>query len=462
MKPLLSAVLLVVFSFSCKESNKLQAQEHENNKMEPRFMTLAPGHFHAALVYKNSYEGVSPYFDVFAPEGPELNDFLTKVNTYNTRTESPTNWVIEKHISENYLDNMLAEKPGNVLVVAGKNARKIDYIQEAVKAGIHVYADKPMVINPKGYEVLKSVFKIAEKQDVLVYDIMTERFEITTIMQKILSQVPYLFGELEKGSPSEPAISKESVHHFSKVVSGQPLVRPPWFFDIRQEGDGLVDVTTHLVDLVQWEAFPGEIIDTTAIEMISAKRWATVLTKQQFEEVTGKKEFTNDILQDVVDGKLHVACNGEMVYTINGSHAKVSVKWDYVAPKGTGDTHFSIMRGKGSDLIIKQGADEGYKPALYIRRKLAGISEANLKKALMEYVEPHYPGISFSRVSDGYWKLNIPEVYQVGHEAHFGQVTENFLKYYAQGKLPSWEVPNMLAKYYTIMQAYKMAGEEID
>ena len=48
-----------------------------------------------------------------------------------------------------------------------------------------------------------------------------------------------------------------SVHHFSKIVAGAPLKRPQWFFDVRQQGEGIVDVTTHLVDLVQWEAFPG-------------------------------------------------------------------------------------------------------------------------------------------------------------------------------------------------------------
>ena len=49
----------------------------------------------------------------------------------------------------------------------------------------------------------------------------------------------------------------KSVHYFSKTVAGVPLKRPPWFFDVRQEGEGIVDTSTHLVDLIQWEAFPG-------------------------------------------------------------------------------------------------------------------------------------------------------------------------------------------------------------
>ena len=36
------------------------------------------------------------------------------------------------------------------------------------------------------------------------------------------------------------------------------------------------------------------------------------------------------------------------------------------------------------------------------------------------------------------WAVTVPEKYIVGHEAHFAQVTENFLKYLRSGKLPAW------------------------
>lgn len=55
------------------------------------------------------------------------------------------------------------------------------------------------------------------------------------------------------------------------------------------------------------------------------------------------------------------------------------------------------------------------------------------------------------------WKVNIPDKYKVGHEAHFGQITEKFLDYLRDGKLPEWEVPNMIAKYYTTTSALKLA-----
>ena len=48
----------------------------------------------------------------------------------------------------------------------------------------------------------------------------------------------------------------ESVHHLMKVVSGAPNIRPAWFFDAVEQGEGLNDIGTHLVDLVQWTLFP--------------------------------------------------------------------------------------------------------------------------------------------------------------------------------------------------------------
>ena len=425
-----------------------------------RLMTLDPGHFHAALVQKSMYEQVDSTIFVFAPQGPEVQDFLSKLDAYNSRENSPTHWQIESYFGEDYLEQMLTRKPGNVMVVAGKNSKKIDYILEAVKEGLNVYADKPLVINPEGFKKLKQAFQIAKKNDVLIYDIMTERFESTTSLQKLFSTLPDVFGTLVDGSKTQPAISKESVHHFFKFVSGQPLVRPAWFFDVNEEGEGIVDVTTHLVDLVQWEAFPGEIIDSSDVEMLSARRWPTILTLEEFQKVTGFEEFPNYLQKDLKDDKLQVYCNGEMIYKIKGKLAKVSVVWNYQAPEGTGDTHYSIMRGTNSDLIIKQGEDENYKPTLYIEAKKSDGFETSLKKAIENNISQKFPGTSIEEISNSLWKVKVPEEFKIGHEAHFAQVTQNYLKYLDAGELPEWEVPNMITKYHTTIKAYEMAKEK--
>jgi predicted dehydrogenase len=291
---------------------------------------------------------------------------------------------------------------------------------------------------------------------------MTERHEITTLLQKELSQIPEVFGTLQKGSPEVPAITKESVHHFSKIVSGKPLVRPPWFFDVSQQGEGIVDVTTHLVDLVQWEAFPGVVLSKPDVEIVSASRWTTDLTPAMFEKVTGLSSFPDYLAKDVEDRVLKVYSNGEINYTLKGVHAKVSVTWNFVAPEGTGDTHYSMMRGTRCNLVIRQGKEEGYTPRLYIELTGQGSSEEfgqALEKAMSD-LNKKYPGISVKDWEEQTWVVEIPDSFKVGHEAHFGQVTEQFLDYVKSGSLPDWEIPNMIVKYYTTTEGMKKAMEE--
>ena len=127
------------FSCSTKEVTKMTISPEEKIKL----MTLDPGHFHAGLVHKSMYPEVDSLLYIFAPDGPELNDHLARIRGYNSRTESPTAWKIKGYTGADYLEQMLAQKPGNMLVVAGKNDQKIDYILEAIRQGIHVYADKP-------------------------------------------------------------------------------------------------------------------------------------------------------------------------------------------------------------------------------------------------------------------------------------------------------------------------------
>jgi len=265
---------------------------------------------------------------------------------------------------------------------------------------------------------------------------------------------------LVDGTAEEPAVVIESVHNFCKVVSGAALKRPAWFFDIAQQGDGNADVATHLVDLIQWSAFPEMILAKTDVQMISAKRWTTDLSSEQFEKVTGMKEFPEFLKKDVAAGKLKVYANGEMQYTLKGKHAKVVTLWDFEAPQGAGDSHYCLMRGSQCNVLIQQKKEENYKPTVYVEATGAtdlAAFEANLKKAVEETISAKYPGLKLTRLADKRWTVEIPAQYSVGHEAHFGQVTERYLQYLKDGKLPEWEVPNMIVKYYTTTEALKMA-----
>lgn len=441
--------------FSCE--NKESVSQATESTSEITIMSLDPGHFHAGLIHKSMYPQVDSTVYVFAPEGAELKDYMNRLAGYNNREVEPTAWNLQVSTGDDYLEKMISTKPGNVMMVAGKNDRKIDYISAAISNGINVYADKPLVINKSGFQKLVKTFEEAGKKDLLLYDIMTERFEISTILQKELSMVPDVFGELEKGTLENPAITKESVHHFFKYVSGNPLIRPDWFFDTDIEGTGIVDVTTHLVDLIQWEAFPGVTLDTADVQMQTARLWSTDLDLDQFKLVTGEAEFPEFLQKNVSDNKLSVNSNGEMNYTLKGVHSKVSVIWNYQAPEGAADTHYSLMRGTKANLIIQQGAAEKYVATLYVEL-LDGQDEA-LNSLVKEKLQGRFPGLDLEKISTGKYKVIIPATYHNGHEAHFAQVTEKYLEYFTKKNMPSWEIPNMIVKYFTTTEALVKAEE---
>ena len=365
---LISALMLLAVSCGQRATDSETSKNTTSQSTETMFnpvegkvklMNLDPGHFHASLVQKIMYEDVDQKVHVYAPEGPEVQSYLNRIKDYNSRAENPTSWEEVVYKGENFLEKMLSEKPGNLMVVSGNNAKKTEYILKTVEAGINVLSDKPMVITPENYSMLEQAFEAASKNGVLLYDIMTERHEITTMMQKELSQMPELFGTLQEGTPDKPSITKESVHHFSKIVSGKPLIRPPWFFDVSQQGEGIVDVNTHLVDLIQWEAFPEVTLQKSDVEIVSAKRWTTDLSPAMYKKVTGLDTWPDYLLKDVEENLLKVYSNGEINFKLKGIHAKASVIWNYEAPEGTGDTHYSMMRGSKVNLVIRQGETEG-------------------------------------------------------------------------------------------------------
>jgi hypothetical protein len=146
-----------------------------------------------------------------------------------------------------------------------------------------------------------------------------------------------------------------------------------------------------------------------------------------------------------------------MVYKLKGIWAKVSVEWRYKAPEGGGDTHFSIMRGSGCDLVIKQTAEEKFIPTLYAEN-IQGMKIDEFSAKLDEVLKSlPYGGLTSEKVNEKVIRINIPANLRVGHEEHFGQVSSKFFEYLKAGKLPEWEVPCMITKYYTTTSALKLA-----
>ena len=447
--------LSTIVLMSCQSGNKTEESDTQTKKV--RLMTVDPGHFHAALVQKTMYNDVDSVVYVYAPEGNDLNLHLGRINAYNTRTDSPTHWKEVVYTGPDFFERMIADKKGNVVVLSGNNQKKTEYILKALEAGFSVLADKPMAITPADFELLQKAFEVAREKNLLLYDIMTERFEINTILQKEISMIPEIFGTLESGSLEKPSVEMISDHCFYKYISGNVLTRPAWFLDVSQQGEGIVDVTTHLVDLVQWECFPEQVIDQIKdISILDARRWPTKMSTTQFKTITKLDSIPSYLKTNLVnDTTLAIYSNGEINYSIKGIHTKVTVQWNYTNEAG-GDTHYSMMRGTKTNLVIRQGKEEKYKPVLYIEPiKNDAAFQATLEESFKK-ISAKFPGVGLYKTLKG-WSVKLPEELVEGHEAHFARVTSNFLEYLEKRNMPEWEVPNMLAKYYTTTTALEVS-----
>ena len=426
-----------------------------------RLITLDPGHFHAGLIQKEMYPGVDPTVHVYAPLGPDLLAHLGRVSAFNRRAESPTSWRLEVHTGEDSLERMLREKPGNVVVLSGRNRGKIDRILASVEAGLNVLADKPWLIAAADFPKLEKALSLAETKGLVAYDVMTERSEITTILQKELALDPAVTGRVGPGTPAEPAFEMESVHHLMKMVAGSVNLRPAWFFDTAEQGEALGDVATHLVDLVPWTLFPGQAIDyRTEVGVLSAKKWPTVLDEGAAPEA--------DRGEDASEGA-RLAPAGRQARLLRERRGvlhrprRPRARQGALELRGPGGSRRHPRRlrarqpgpprdpaGRGAEVAAR--ALRGAQPS---RRRAGGEGGARAPggRAREGPPRPHRRGRGRAASASA-----SPTRYRVGHEPHFAEVTARFLGYLKDpASLPKWEKANMLAKYWVTTQAVELS-----
>jgi predicted dehydrogenase len=448
------------------------AMQTLNQPESIKLITLDPGHFHAALFQKQSLAGVSDTVHVYGPLGPDLLLHLDRIAQFNSRAGDPTHWKLEIHTGHDFLERLFAERPGNVVVISGRNQGKIDRITRLLERGLHVLADKPWIIEAEDLPKLGAALDAAALNGVVGYDAMTQRFEITCLLQKELVNDRAVFGECLTGSVSEPAVRMESVHYLLKEVAGVPSRRPAWFFDVRQQGEGLADVGTHLVDLVQWTLFPGQgIRSENEIRVLDAARWPTMIGREQFQLVTGEARFPDYLASSTLrnpgagspiaspEDVLQCYANNSVVYAIRGIHAALTVRWEFAPASGSKDSETAIYRGSQARVEVRQGAEQQFRAELYVVPNQAS-AVAEVDRALrhrIDLLQAAYPGLSIAQEPERFHVL-IPDRYRIGHEEHFALLTRQFLAYVRDPRsVPAWEKLNMLAKYYVTTKGVDLA-----
>jgi predicted dehydrogenase len=417
-------------------------------------MILNPGHFHAALVLREPHPRLARDVYVYSEEGPDLDRFMALVSAFNARPENPTDWCIHVYRGGDCLPKLIEERKGDIVVMAGKNDAKMDAIERLSREGFFVLADKPWLIDADGLDQLRAA---VAPQRPLALDIMTERFEITTILQKAFMAAPEVFGEIRIDADGSPSVFKESVHHLYKIVNDQPLVRPPWYFDLAVQGEGLTDVTTHLTDMTHWMLFPGAAIDFDRdIELVQARRWPTRIPLETYAKITQQPAFPETVAQGVDGDVLPYFSNGEIIYRIRDVPVHVRVVWNLEIPEGGGDTHRSLIKGTRADLAVRQLPARGFKVELLIvpHDNLPAI-EAAVRRCLEKW-HPAYPGLAVRREAEKLL-IDIPDDLRTSHEAHFCQVRDTYLDYLGRREDLPAERAGLVAKYTLLAEARKLA-----
>ena len=415
-------------------------------------VVLDPGHFHAALTLREHQPRLSEEVHVYSTDGPDLDSFLRMVQSFNRRADNPTRWQLHVYRGGDHLERLRSERPGDVVVIAGRNDSKMASIHRLHTDGFFVLGDKPWLIDPARIGMLNEV---AAKPPVAM-DIMTERHEVANRLQVALAAQPRVFGRLRSdGGP--PAISMESVHHLYKIVNGAPLVRPPWVFDVAVQGEGITDVTTHLVDLAQWITGGEQPFDYDRdIELLSARQWPTGVPRDLFRRITGLDDFPERLRPRVTGGVLSYLCNAAMSFRLRGIGVAIESRWALAIPEGGGDANYARVRGTAADLIVEQSARTHYVTELTIRPVNGGAGYAVELGGAIESLQGAFPGVGIEPSAGGF-RITIPHALRSTHEQHFAKVLDQFLNRMDGGESSDKPGRDLVAKYTLLARAAELS-----
>jgi predicted dehydrogenase len=418
-------------------------------------LILEPGHFHAALLLKRRDERIAPDVHLYASPSPERDAFTELVASFNSRERSPTAWRVHRHDARDRdaaLASLMAERRGDIVVIAGRNSDKLDTIATLHEAGFWVLADKPWLTGAASLQALARSCRGGP----LASDIMPDRHELLARLRKRVVDTPQLFGTFTVDDPKGAAIELGSTHHLCKRVDGRALRRPPWYYDVHAQGDGMVDVQAHLTDQAQWlvdEALDYDFDRDVRIE--SARRWTTPVPPELFHESTGESAYPPALAPWIRDGVLHYPCNGEINYRLCGVSVRQVADWGQREPEGGGDLHRACLRGTRAVLTVRHGPQTGYVPEVH----LAPRPGAALGDALADTVaalQDEFPGLGAEPTADGF-RFTAPAALHTTHESHFAKALSEFLDHVDAGHWPDALQMRLRTRYRLLAEARELA-----
>ena len=401
---------------------------------------LDPGHFHGALTLRVPQGRAADEIFVYAREGAELRDFLTLVDRFNRRAPDATRWRPVVATSDDPLGRLIDERRGDVVVLAGKNGGKARTLRCLHDAGFHVLADKPWLVEPADLEHIRASLDGWP----LAAEIMTGRHDVAAGLVRKLVGTPALFGAFRQDGP---AIEQESVHQLEKLVDGAPLRRPWWYFDVRVQGSGPVDITTHVVDQAQWLA--GD--DETPPALVSARAWSTPVPADAFRRITGESRFPRELAPVVAGDTLSYRCNSELVYTIGRLTASASTRWNLAPSPGGADSSRMVAHGTRADVRLEQSERTGYRRKVFVEPRAESVALA-LSDTVASW-QGELPGLAVTPAGPNAYEVVLPAALDGGHETHFARVLDGFLRIVDEGRWPAALAQRTLGKYALLAEA---------
>lgn len=453
-------IAVAVLFISCLAIDKAYAAETPEPLCpapEVRFMLLDPGRAHAAMLRQELFDGVSLYIDVYAALDSDLLDYLDGVRRLNARATNPAALRLEVHASPDSLTRMLEERPGNVVVLSGRNRDRIHAIRAAVEAGFSVLADDPWIIRAEDLPSLEAVLIEADRRGLVACDTATARYEITTMLLRELAGDKDVFGRILTGSAGDPSVVMESVGSIRQFAKGTPRARRAWFFDVEQQGEGLADVGARLIDLIPWLLFPEKSIDAQKdVRILDARRWPTIVPRAVFRSAAGVGGFPGFLKRHVSGDSLEYFCNGRVSFVLRGVHALVTVSRGMEALPGDGDGGHTILKGSRARIEVRAGEAEGFRRELYVVPNQAK-DKARVLIALRKRLDGSYPEMDLD-AQGGEIRVKIPAALRADHEAYSAEATKRFLRYLRdRAAMPAWEKASILTKHFVTTKAIELS-----
>jgi hypothetical protein len=187
--------------------------------------------------------------------------------------------------------------------------------------------------------------------------------------------------------------------------------------------------------------------------LLSARAWPTPVPAEAFKRITGKPAFPRDLEQWVDGDSLSYLCNAELGYQVGGVIARSSARWDLAAPSGGGDSSRVVAHGTLADICLEQGAHTGHRRRLSIEPRSDPDGVATALRETVTSWQAEFPGVRVEPGGGHQQLLAIPAPLDTGHESHFAQVLDEFLRAIDEHRWPAERARRTLDKYALLARA---------